>query len=238
MSNTVIISHSYLNCVFSPPEGWHADKRLSLNVLYVVFVYTCVYMCVCALSLVGDTLNCRQECYPVRIGKRNEATIEKGGERDTQTERQRGREDKPVWQVCVTVRNPSCKADVEWKTEREGGRERVTQRDRSWCHCRALPSLWTCVNTWSTARLEQVRPICYWIYRIICNVCVYVWESQCVHILVVSLSDQLVLIVDSVTQVTQMGGLVTEQNRCFCKLTLRLTCFRKHHADCSCGFIV
>lgn len=57
------------------------------------------------------------------------------------------------------------------------------------------------------------------------------------HILVVSLSDQLVLIVDSVTQVTQMGGLVTEQNRCFCKLTLRLTCFRKHHADCSCGFI-
>lgn len=91
-----------------------------------------MYVCVCALSLVGDTLNCSQECYPVRIGKRNEATMEKGGERDTQTERQRGREDKPVWQVCVTVRNPSCKADAEWKTEggREGGRERESDTER------------------------------------------------------------------------------------------------------------
>lgn len=60
---------------------------------------------------------------------------------------------------------------------------------------------------------------------------------MCVHVRVVSLSDLLVLIVDSVTQVTQMEGLVTEQNRCFCKLTLRLTCFGKHQTDCSCGFI-
>lgn len=69
----------------------------------------------------GDTLNCSQECYPVRGKNGRKKQSEMGGEKErggVESKRERGQEDKPVWQVCVTVHSPSCKADGK-RTERK-----------------------------------------------------------------------------------------------------------------------
>lgn len=86
--------------------------------------------------------------------------------------RERGQEDKPVWQVCVTVHSPSCKADGK-TTEREV---------RNWCHTTALiKNLWqhSAVGLGQKSLLETVRRKCLWL---MCNTYM-VWVSRCVCIL-------------------------------------------------------
>lgn len=51
-----------------------------------------------------DTLNCSQECCPVRRGKERKQQLQ-WEERDSQTDG----EDRPVWQVCVTVHTHHAK---------------------------------------------------------------------------------------------------------------------------------
>lgn len=86
------------------------------QIAYVEFMYSmsyelqncrgCVRVCVRACN----TLNCWQECYPVRRGKEGENNNCSGRrENVTDRKRERGQEDKQVWQVCVTVHNHHAK---------------------------------------------------------------------------------------------------------------------------------